>query len=330
MARIRSIKPEFWTSETIAGLSIGTRLTFIGLWSYVDDNGVGIANERLIASSLYPMDDPREALARVREALAELSAAGRVALYEAAGKRYVYITTWDEHQRVDKPRKPRYPRPSECDPQPVPPPLTSADTDRRDNVTTMPRSPRENLAKPREAPGKTSLGAGSREQGTGGSRASAREAPPPDRGEPPAPPPARERAGRPPAPRTPSVPPGPTTPNRPTGSTPARRPADRCQRHLHEADPPPCGPCADARRAATAWTPPTPADRPAAAVLADLEALVAADQRTDAAGPPVPLPRGRWRPAPGRDAGVAACRAALRRGAGRIEEPAPESAVVAA
>ena len=39
--RIRSIKPEFWTSDDITALAVDDRLLFIGLWSYVDDNGVG-------------------------------------------------------------------------------------------------------------------------------------------------------------------------------------------------------------------------------------------------------------------------------------------------
>ena len=48
--RIRSIKPEFWTSDDIADLTIEDRLLFIGLWSYVDDNGVGIDKEHLVVS----------------------------------------------------------------------------------------------------------------------------------------------------------------------------------------------------------------------------------------------------------------------------------------
>lgn len=165
MARIRSIKPEFWTSETIADLDVGTRLTFIGLWSYVDDNGVGVYNERLVASSLYPMDDPREALARIREAFARLSAKGRVALYETSGKRYVYVTTWDEHQRVDKPRKPRYPRPDECEHTPLTPPPTCGNTPIREPVAEPSREPREPVATPQEFPA-LEQGAGSREQGS--------------------------------------------------------------------------------------------------------------------------------------------------------------------
>jgi hypothetical protein len=54
--RIRSIRPEFWTSEDVAAMDWNTRLVFIGLWSYVDDNGVGRDTERLITAALFPLD----------------------------------------------------------------------------------------------------------------------------------------------------------------------------------------------------------------------------------------------------------------------------------
>lgn len=113
MPRIRSIKPEFWKSETIAAFDPETRLTFIGLWSYVDDNGVGRFNDKLITAELYPLDDPREALARVQRSLASLVEADRVVIYETLGKLWIYVTTWDEHQKVDRPNKARYPRPDD-------------------------------------------------------------------------------------------------------------------------------------------------------------------------------------------------------------------------
>ena len=53
--RIRSIRPEFWTSEDITSLSWEQRLIYIGLWSYVDDNGVGRDNPKLIAADLFPL-----------------------------------------------------------------------------------------------------------------------------------------------------------------------------------------------------------------------------------------------------------------------------------
>jgi len=117
--RIRSIKPEFWRSEDVKRLPREVRLLFIGLWSYVDDNGVGVDDYRQIASDLGPLeDDPVEFRKYVRDGLATLSRKSRdissgvplVVRYEVDGKRYLFITGWD-HQRVDKPAKPRYPRP---------------------------------------------------------------------------------------------------------------------------------------------------------------------------------------------------------------------------
>ena len=114
MVRIRSIKPEFFTSESIAALQLSARLTFIGLWTYADDNGVGIYNELLITAAIWPLErDNLETLSRTREDIASLARAGLVTLYSDSRKTYVFVTSWDEHQKVDHPRKPRYPRPCE-------------------------------------------------------------------------------------------------------------------------------------------------------------------------------------------------------------------------
>jgi hypothetical protein len=40
MAKIRGIKPEFWTDDSLVELSVAARLFFIGLWTFSDDNGV--------------------------------------------------------------------------------------------------------------------------------------------------------------------------------------------------------------------------------------------------------------------------------------------------
>ena len=111
--RIRSIKPEFWTSDDITELAIEDRFLFIGLWSYVDDNGVGRDEEHLIVASLFPRDmflDPRETVARVSRGLSNLAAKGLILRYQADGKAYLEITTWSRHQRIDKPNKPRFPQ----------------------------------------------------------------------------------------------------------------------------------------------------------------------------------------------------------------------------
>lgn len=110
--RIRTIKPEFWSSDDIAGLDLEDRLLFIGLWSYVDDNGVGLDKEHLIVSELFPRDlymNHRETIARVSRGLQHLFLAGLIVRYEVDGEAFLQIVSWDKHQRIDRPNKPRFP-----------------------------------------------------------------------------------------------------------------------------------------------------------------------------------------------------------------------------
>jgi len=113
--RIRSIKPEFWRSDDIASLSLADRLLFIGLWSYVDDSGVGVDRLALICADLFAADlerDPPEVYGRVTGGLQELSRRGLITRYEVDGKPFLHVTTWGSHQRIEKPSKPRYPLPT--------------------------------------------------------------------------------------------------------------------------------------------------------------------------------------------------------------------------
>jgi hypothetical protein len=113
--RIRSIKPEFWRSDDIDRLDWATRLLFIGLWSYVDDNGVGRDRESDIAADLFSGDlsrDPRDTLATVSGGLQKLSEGGQIARYTVEGKSYLFVNSWAKHQRIDKPAKGRYPLPT--------------------------------------------------------------------------------------------------------------------------------------------------------------------------------------------------------------------------
>lgn len=113
--RIRSIKPEFWRSQDISALPIEHRLLFIGLWSYVDDNGVGRDSLASITADLFADDlerDPRETFARVERGLDALSSRGMIRRYVVENKRYVFMTAWESHQKIDRPSKPRYPLPT--------------------------------------------------------------------------------------------------------------------------------------------------------------------------------------------------------------------------
>jgi hypothetical protein len=114
MARIRTIKPEFWTDKKVAQWPAFTRLLFIGLWSAADDHGRGSAELVRLAAELFPYDlsrDSRETLASVSEGLAVLSEASRITLYEVNGECYYQVENWTKHQRVDKPGKSRIPAP---------------------------------------------------------------------------------------------------------------------------------------------------------------------------------------------------------------------------
>lgn len=113
--RIRSIKPEFWRSDDIDALCIEDRLLFIGLWSYVDDSGVGVDKPSAIAADLFAGDlsrDPQECSVRVHGGLKRLSEAGLIYRYSADGRRYLHITSWDRHQRINRPTESRFPGPT--------------------------------------------------------------------------------------------------------------------------------------------------------------------------------------------------------------------------
>ncbi len=114
--RIRSIKPEFWSSPDVASLSDADRLLFIGLWSYVDDHGRGRDDVALIVAALFPHDmvaNPRDTVAKVRDGLARLSEANLILRYTVASRTYFLVTGWGKHQRVDKPKASRIPEPTE-------------------------------------------------------------------------------------------------------------------------------------------------------------------------------------------------------------------------
>ena len=112
--RIRSIKPEFWRSDDIDALAIPDRLLFIGLWSYVDDNGVGLFSLKDISADLFAGDmarDSQETLRRVSEGLRTLSRHGLIEVYRVDDKDYLHITPWKRHQVINHPGKARYPLP---------------------------------------------------------------------------------------------------------------------------------------------------------------------------------------------------------------------------
>ncbi|MDR3468823.1 MAG: hypothetical protein P4M07_23075 [Xanthobacteraceae bacterium] len=109
MPRIRTIKPEFPQSETIGRLTREARLLFLQLFTLVDDAGRARAPPRMLASLLYPYDD--DAAERIDGWLDELVGRGLVVCYETGGARYLAISHWTEHQKIDRPTPSRLPAP---------------------------------------------------------------------------------------------------------------------------------------------------------------------------------------------------------------------------
>jgi hypothetical protein len=108
MARIRSIKPDFWTSEQIMECSPNARLMFIGLWNFCDDHGRHPLAPKQIKALLFPSDDiTADDVSRM---FGELSANDLLTTYSVDGKEYFQVTGW-HHQKIDKPQKPKYPAP---------------------------------------------------------------------------------------------------------------------------------------------------------------------------------------------------------------------------
>lgn len=56
MARIRTVKPEFWTDEKVVECSIPARLLFIGLFNFANDMGCLERSPKRLKMQIFPAD----------------------------------------------------------------------------------------------------------------------------------------------------------------------------------------------------------------------------------------------------------------------------------
>lgn len=101
MARIRSIKPEFWTSPQIVACSLPARLAFIGLLNFCDDNGIHPASASRLRMQVFPEDAIGDDA--IRSLVSELIRSGLVATYQFGDESFWMVTGWSRHQKIDKP-----------------------------------------------------------------------------------------------------------------------------------------------------------------------------------------------------------------------------------
>jgi hypothetical protein len=108
--RIRSIKPEFCRSRSLARVSIAAERLFATLWCYVDDDGIGLDDLRLLKADLYPLRD-EVTTEEIDALLGDLvKVAGVVCRYEVNGDRLLHVINFREHQHPNRPTPSTWPK----------------------------------------------------------------------------------------------------------------------------------------------------------------------------------------------------------------------------
>lgn len=93
MARIRTIKPEFFTSEDIVSLTPLARLLYIALWCESDKEGRMAWKPKTFKMRYFPADN-----CDINELCKEITDASLVKLY---GGSYAYIPAFHAHQHIN-------------------------------------------------------------------------------------------------------------------------------------------------------------------------------------------------------------------------------------
>jgi hypothetical protein len=102
VARIRSIKPEYWADEDFA-VSVpnrDARLLYVGLWNLADEHGRVRGDPRYVKGQLFAYDD--DLTPKMIDALLdELAAARKVQRYRSGSGAYLFLPNLAKHQRLE-------------------------------------------------------------------------------------------------------------------------------------------------------------------------------------------------------------------------------------
>ena len=112
MARIRTVKPEFWTDEKVVECSISARLLFIGLFNFADDKGCLERSPKRIKMQVFPADT-----IDCEPLIMELIAHGLLTEYSVNGSHYLQIPGFLKHQKINRPSNSNIPLPPQPDEQ---------------------------------------------------------------------------------------------------------------------------------------------------------------------------------------------------------------------
>lgn len=120
MARIRTVKPEYWGDETVGTLSLPARLMFPASWNFADDEGLVNWSATFLKASIFPYDQ-HVSVEDVAGWMKEIEDAEFVYVYTTsrAKHRVAFVINFREHQRIDKPQAAKLPVPNWRDPSVV-------------------------------------------------------------------------------------------------------------------------------------------------------------------------------------------------------------------
>lgn len=100
MGRIRTIKPDFHTSEALSALPAEAHLLASGLLCYADDEGYFDANPKLVAAAVFPLRDLEKPIETLMEMLVGIE---YIKITSVKGKSVGHVVTFTTHQRVNRP-----------------------------------------------------------------------------------------------------------------------------------------------------------------------------------------------------------------------------------
>jgi len=164
VARIRSVKPEFWTDRKLARLSRDARLLYIALWNQADEWCRVHGDARYVKGHCLPYDDDLS-LGAIDRILDELAAAGHLQRYEADGDPYLFLPKMGRHQRLEPNKVPsRLPEPPSPQVTGVSEPRADSSAPRADEYAPDAESSETNVAL--QVAGSRGQVAGGREQAT--------------------------------------------------------------------------------------------------------------------------------------------------------------------
>jgi hypothetical protein len=95
--RIRQVRPEFWTDETMAAMSPAVRLFYIGLWNVADDAGWMDWKPSRIGAVLFPYESAKRRERDIQAWADKLVERGRLRRHDCG---CADIPTLSRHQRV--------------------------------------------------------------------------------------------------------------------------------------------------------------------------------------------------------------------------------------